>query len=268
MHSVLDQWISYKQHESSIDTLLMFRIDTAILIWSKHIFKQLKVVPNGDISSWKPIDLQFVYMTSYRFTISVERSVLDQCISYNQPKYERVIETLLIMSGIDTAILRFSPDTWVSSPTNQHYSIFSTGTTRMAQLCICAHRRLRSARASALSDQSSLGFLWVHLYKGSMFLQGWILRLRSLGHSEWYNFEFAASEESDQPAHPRGLVRVFARGSMGIQGSNVSSSQTWLLSNCVYAQTDFNFRCTHMPAYTGYRLDHNIIGSNAELIMA
>ena len=154
-------------------------------------------------------------MTSYRFTISVVLSVLDQCISYNQPKYERVIETLLIMSGIDTAILRSSPDTLVSSPTNQHNSIFSAGAQQMVQFCICAQQRLRSARASVLSDQSSSGVLWVYLFEGSMFLQGGILRLRSPGHSEWYNFVFAASGDSDQPAH-RAVWSEYSLGALWV----------------------------------------------------
>ena len=58
-------------------------------------------------------------------------------------------------------------------------------------------------------------------------------------------------EDSDQPAHPRSLIRVFDERSMGSQGSNVSSGgKLRLWPDCADARTDFNFRCMHMPTCT------------------
>ena len=60
-----------------------------------------------------------------------------------------------------------------------------------------------------------------------------------------YTFAGAYIEDSDQPAHPRSLIRVFDRRSMSSQGSNVSSGgkpRFW--SDCAYFQTYFNLRCT------------------------
>ena len=58
-------------------------------------------------------------------------------------------------------------------------------------------------------------------------------------------------EHTDQPAHPRSLIRIFERRSMGSQGSNVSSvGKLRLRSDCANAQTDSNLRCTRMPTCT------------------
>ena len=41
-----------------------------------------------------------------------------------------------------------------------------------------------------------------------------------------YRFDCAPIQGSDQPAHPRSLIRVFDRHSMTSQGSNISTGGT------------------------------------------
>ena len=41
--------------------------------------------------------------------------------------------------------------------------------------------------------------------------------------SERYKLTYAPTEDSDQPVHPRSLIRAFNGRSMGSRGSNVSS---------------------------------------------
>ena len=66
-----------------------------------------------------------------------------------------------------------------------------------------------------------------------------------------YKLAFAYIEDSDQPAHPRSLIRVFDVRCMGSQWSNVSSDRKLRLwSDCADAQTDLNLLCTHMPTCT------------------
>ena len=60
-----------------------------------------------------------------------------------------------------------------------------------------------------------------------------------------------AIEDSDQPAHPRSLIRVYDWRSMGSIESCVSSGGLHRLSpDCAAAQTGLNLSCTHMPTYT------------------
>ena len=61
--------------------------------------------------------------------------------------------------------------------------------------------------------------------------------------SKKYELACAPIEDSDQPAHLHSLLRVFDGLSMGMQGSNVSSS---LKLDCVDLQTDLNLHCRHM----------------------
>ena len=67
--------------------------------------------------------------------------------------------------------------------------------------------------------------------------------------SKRYKLACALIKYSDQPAHPRSLIRVFDKPSMDSQVSNVSSGgklRLWL--DCANAQTLLNLRYTHMPA--------------------
>ena len=58
-------------------------------------------------------------------------------------------------------------------------------------------------------------------------------------------------EDSDQPALPRSLIRVFDSRFLSSEGSNASSGiKLRLLSDCTDAQTDSIIRCTHMPNCT------------------
>ena len=69
--------------------------------------------------------------------------------------------------------------------------------------------------------------------------------------SKRYNLACATIEDSDQPARPRRLIRVFNGRSMGSQGSNASSGRKMSLRpECADAQTDLNIRCTRMPPCT------------------
>ena len=74
----------------------------------------------------------------------------------------------------------------------------------------CAQRRLRSAWASAQSDQS------------------------------------LPSEDSDQPGLPPSLIKVFAVRSVGSLGPNFASGgQRWLWLDWVDAQANLSLRCAH-----------------------
>ena len=67
--------------------------------------------------------------------------------------------------------------------------------------------------------------------------------------------------DSDQPAHPRSLIRVFDGRSIGRQVSNISSGgKARLRLGCLVAQTDFNLRrCMHMSTCNFYWLPAPII---------
>ena len=57
----------------------------------------------------------------------------------------------------------------------------------------------------------------------------------------------APSEDSDQPAHARSLIRIFTRRFLDSQGCKVSSRwQRRLWSDCADAQADLRFRWAHM----------------------
>ena len=72
--------------------------------------------------------------------------------------------------------------------------------------------------------------------------------LNEPGLSKMYKFALAPIEDSDQPAHPRSLIWVLDRRSMGSQGSNVSSGiKLRICSDCAHAQTNLNLRFMHMP---------------------
>ena len=67
------------------------------------------------------------------------------------------------------------------------------------------------------------------------------------GHSISYKIACAHSEDSDQPVHPRSLIRVFAGYSKERHGSKASSGrQRWLRSACASAQTDLSLPSLHM----------------------
>ena len=69
-------------------------------------------------------------------------------------------------------------------------------------------------------------------------------------HSIFYKIECAPSEDSDQPAHPRSLIRVFTGHCVDSQGSKTSSGgQRRLWSDCANAQTDPRFRWAHMQSW-------------------
>ena len=66
-----------------------------------------------------------------------------------------------------------------------------------------------------------------------------------------YRFACVPIEDSDQPAHPRSLIKVFDGRSMESQGSYVSSGATLRLwSDCAGEQTEMKFRCTFMQTST------------------
>ena len=49
------------------------------------------------------------------------------------------------------------------------------------------------------------------------------MKVYEMGHSFSYKIGCAASEDSDQPTHPRNLIRILAMHSVGSQGSNTYS---------------------------------------------
>ena len=64
--------------------------------------------------------------------------------------------------------------------------------------------------------------------------------------SKRYTLACVPIEDSDQPAHPRSLIRVFDGRSMGSKGSNVSSGgKLRLWSDCEDTQTYLNLHYTH-----------------------
>ena len=69
--------------------------------------------------------------------------------------------------------------------------------------------------------------------------------------AKWYKLTRAPIEDSNQPAHPRSLIRVFNGRSLGSQRFNVSSGEKLVLwSDCADAPTHLNHRSTHMPNCT------------------
>ena len=63
-----------------------------------------------------------------------------------------------------------------------------------------------------------------------------------------YKLACVPIKDSDQPAHPYSLIRVYNRHPMGSQRSNVSSDEELRLwSDCVKVLTDLNLHCMHMP---------------------
>ena len=65
------------------------------------------------------------------------------------------------------------------------------------------------------------------------------------------NLESASSEDSDQIAHPRSLIRVFTGRSTDSQSPNDSSSgYRRLYSDCVVVQIDLSLRRADMPTCT------------------
>ena len=69
------------------------------------------------------------------------------------------------------------------------------------------------------------------------------------GHSIYYRIACAPSEDSDQPAHLRRLIRVFAGHPVGNQGFKAhSSGQRRLGSASVNAQADLSFRWALMQS--------------------
>ena len=58
----------------------------------------------------------------------------------------------------------------------------------------------------------------------------------------------ALSDDSDQTAHSRSLIRIFTERFLNRQGCKVSSCrQRRRLSGCSYAQADLSLRWAHMP---------------------
>ena len=69
------------------------------------------------------------------------------------------------------------------------------------------------------------------------------------GHNIFYKIACAPIDDSGKPAHPCSLIRVFARQSLGSQGSQPSSGgQRRLLSDCADAQADLSLRWAHMQS--------------------
>ena len=64
-------------------------------------------------------------------------------------------------------------------------------------------------------------FMFAHIDNMIKYRQIQVLAFQ--GRSKSYNLVYAPSEDSNQPALPRSLIRVFARHSMGSQGLNDSS---------------------------------------------
>ena len=61
----------------------------------------------------------------------------------------------------------------------------------------------------------------------------------------------APSEDSDQPAHPRSLIRIFTGRILERQGYNVCScEQRRLRSDCADAQADLSLRWLHVSEGT------------------
>ena len=68
-----------------------------------------------------------------------------------------------------------------------------------------------------------------------------------------YEMVCASIKNSEQPAHPRSLIRVFDWRSTNSQGSNFSSGgnlSLWL--DCAGALNNLNHHCSHMPTCTLY----------------
>ena len=69
-----------------------------------------------------------------------------------------------------------------------------------------------------------------------------------------YKLACAPIEDSDQPAHPHSLIRVFADRSMGKPCPTCFFFQVEnfrLRSDCVYVQTGLNLHCTCLMLDTG-----------------
>ena len=65
----------------------------------------------------------------------------------------------------------------------------------------------------------------------------------------------APSEDSDQPAHSRSLIRIFTGRILESQGSNVSScGQRRLWSDCANAQADLSRRWAHLSEGTFFNV--------------
>ena len=85
-----------------------------------------------------------------------------------------------------------------------------------------------------------------------------MIRQYELGNSKWYNSACAPSEDLDQPAHMRRLIRVLARHSIGRTilhtDSNGSDQTAWMgmLVRVFGSQTciDVHFVVTLLNAYT------------------
>ena len=59
------------------------------------------------------------------------------------------------------------------------------------------------------------------------------------------------SEDSDQPAHSRSLIRILAMRILDSQGCKVSSRGQWRLwSDCADSQADLSLRWVHMSGYS------------------
>ena len=68
---------------------------------------------------------------------------------------------------------------------------------------------------------------------------------------EMYLQRWAPSEDSDQPAHSRSLIRIFTGrvlASQGVKGSSCGQRRPW--SVCADAQADLSLRWAHMSAGT------------------
>ena len=92
---------------------------------------------------------------------------------------------------------------------------------------LCAQRRLRSAWASAQSDQS---------------LRCPHEESLSIKHTAKTLIRFAPSEDSDQPGHPPSLIRVFA---VRMTKACPLSAQRRLWSDWADAQADLSLRLAH-----------------------
>ena len=62
-----------------------------------------------------------------------------------------------------------------------------------------------------------------HLWSGLQVVVFAIHIQKELGQSMFYKITYAPSEDSDQPAHPHSLIRVFEGHSVDNQGSKVFS---------------------------------------------
>ena len=147
---------------------------------------------------------------------------------------------------------------------------FALNHDKSLQIYFCVKRQKMISLKDVESSVTSVrAVLWrIHMYSYISFLCWFrfldnILKILNYTHAELTNSSVsnlfgpqgqkpclrtcAPSEDSDQPAHSRSLIRIFTERILDSQGYTVSScGQRWLWSNCADAQTDLSVRWPHM----------------------